>query len=45
MNGLELCRAVRAEDFDGYVFIIMLTGRDSGQQKIEGLHAGADAFL
>jgi putative two-component system response regulator len=45
MNGLELCRAVREGDFEGYVFIIMLTSRDSGQQKIEGMHAGADAFL
>src|SRR5579871_599346 len=45
MNGLELCRAVREGDFQGYVFIIMLTSRDSGQQKIEGMHAGADAFL
>ncbi len=45
MNGLELCKAVRDGDFDGYVFIIMLTSRDSGQQKIQGLHAGADAFL
>jgi putative two-component system response regulator len=45
MNGLELCRAIREEDFDGYVFIIMLTGRDGGKQRIEGLHGGADAFL
>jgi len=45
MNGLELCRAIREEDFAGYIYIIMLTGRDGGQQKIEGLHAGADAFL
>ena len=45
MNGLELCKAVREGDFEGYVFIIMLTSRDSGQQKIQGLHAGADAFL
>ena len=45
MNGLELCRSIRSEDFDGYVFIIMLTGRDSGKQRIEGLHCGADAFL
>jgi putative two-component system response regulator len=45
MNGLELCRAIREEDFDGYVYVIMLTGRDGGQQKIEGLHGGADAFL
>ena len=45
MNGLELCRAIREEDFDGYVYIIMLTSREGGQQKIEGLHGGADAFL
>ena len=45
MNGLELCRAIRTEDFDGYVFIIMLTSREGGQQRIDGIHAGADAFL
>jgi len=45
MNGLELCRAIREEYFDGYVYVIMLTGRDVGRQRIEGLHAGADAFL
>ena len=45
MNGLELCRAIRSEDFDGYVFIIMLTSREGGQQRIDGIHAGADAFL
>jgi putative two-component system response regulator len=45
MNGLELCRAIRNEDFDGYVFVIMLTSREGGQQRIDGIHAGADAFL
>jgi putative two-component system response regulator len=45
MNGVELCRAIRQEHFEGYVYIIMLTSHDGGQQKIEGLHAGADAFL
>jgi putative two-component system response regulator len=45
MNGLDLCRAIRNEDFDGYVFIIMLTSREGGHQKIEGIQAGADAFL
>ncbi len=45
MNGLELCRAIRAEDFDGYVFTIMLTSREGGQTRIDGIHAGADAFL
>src|SRR5438270_5887543 len=45
MNGVELCRAIRAGDYDGYVYVIMLTGKDGGQQKIEGLLCGADAFL
>ena len=45
MNGLELCRAIRSEDFAGYVFVIMLTSREGGQQRIDGIHAGADAFL
>ncbi len=45
MNGPELCRSIRNEDFDGYVFIIMLTSREGGQQRIDGIHAGADAFL
>jgi putative two-component system response regulator len=45
MNGLELCRAIRHADFEGYVYTIILTSRDGRQQKIEGLQAGADAFL
>jgi putative two-component system response regulator len=45
MNGLELCKAIRNGHYDGYVFIIMLTSRDGNQQRLDGLHAGADAFL
>src|SRR5579863_9169692 len=45
MNGLELCRAIRSGHFDGYVFIVMLTSREGNQQRLDGLHAGADAFL
>ncbi|MGD0767321.1 MAG: response regulator [Tepidisphaeraceae bacterium] len=45
MNGMDLCRAIRASDLIGYVYVIMLTSRDEGQQKIDGLNAGADAFL
>ena len=45
MNGLELCKTIRNGHFDGYVFIIMLTSREGNQQRLDGLHAGADAFL
>jgi putative two-component system response regulator len=45
LTGLELCRHIRARDFNGYVYIIMVTAQDTPESKIEGLHAGADAFL
>ncbi|HTW63547.1 MAG TPA: HD domain-containing phosphohydrolase, partial [Bryobacteraceae bacterium] len=45
MNGLDLCRAVRREDLSGYVYVIMLTGREGAKCRREGLYAGADDFL
>ena len=45
MNGIELCHAIRRADFSGYVYIIMITGKDGSRQRIEGLRAGADNFL
>ena len=45
MDGISLCRAVRAAQFDGYVYIILLTARDGKANIIEGLEAGADDYL
>jgi len=45
MDGLELCRAVRAARFDSYVYIILLTARNSKANVIEGLEAGADEYI
>jgi putative two-component system response regulator len=45
MTGIDLCRAVRREDFSSYIYIIMLTGREGAKQRLEGLCAGADDFL
>jgi putative two-component system response regulator len=45
MNGIDLCRVIRREDFEGYVYIILLTGHDSLEKTIEGLSAGADDFI
>jgi putative two-component system response regulator len=45
MDGIELCKAIRAENLAGYVYIILLTSRDSSQETIEGLSAGADDFI
>ncbi len=45
MNGVDLCRAIRKQDLSGYVYVIMLTGREGAKQRMEGLCAGADDFL
>lgn len=45
MNGIDLSRAVRSDDLPGYVYIIMLTGREGAKHRLEGLCAGTDDFL
>jgi diguanylate cyclase (GGDEF)-like protein len=45
MDGLELCRHVRARARERYVYMILLTCKDGREHKLEGLRAGADDFL
>ena len=45
MDGLELCRAIREDTSKGYVFIVLLTARDSKDDIVSGLEAGADDYL
>jgi two-component system, cell cycle response regulator len=45
MEGPELCRAIREENPNRYVFIIMLTSKGSKDDIISGLNAGADDYL
>jgi diguanylate cyclase (GGDEF)-like protein len=46
MNGLELCKAIRSDKSKkGYVYIVLLTGKNSKEDIIEGLDAGADDYL
>jgi two-component system cell cycle response regulator len=45
MNGVQLCRAIRKNTSPGYVFIILLTAKDSKDDIITGLEAGADDYL
>ena len=45
MDGLELCRAIRKNTYPGYIFIILLTAKDSKDDIIRGLRAGADDYL
>ncbi len=43
MDGITLCRKLRNQGMD--IPILMLTGRDTLDNKIEGLDAGADDYL
>jgi two-component system alkaline phosphatase synthesis response regulator PhoP len=43
INGLDVCREIRKESRN--VFILFLSARSMGSERIEGLKAGADDYL
>ncbi|MCE9555942.1 MAG: response regulator [Planctomycetes bacterium] len=45
VSGIELCRQVRAADWDGYIYLILLTSHSTPNEIVEGLSAGADDFI
>lgn len=45
MDGLELSRRLRQSGTNTYHYIILLTGRDSKEDIIGGLNAGADDYI
>jgi len=45
MDGLELCRRIRAEGKASYTYFIILTAKGKKEDIVKGLEAGADDFL
>ncbi len=45
MDGIELCRKIRSSKNSGYVYFIILTGKDKREDIVEGLDAGADDYV
>ena len=45
VDGVELCRRVRAAGREPYIYILLLTARTESQDLIEGMDAGADDYL
>ena len=45
MDGLELCRRVRASNLLRHIPIIVLSARTSERDRIRGIEAGADAYM
>jgi CheY-like chemotaxis protein/serine phosphatase RsbU (regulator of sigma subunit)/anti-sigma regulatory factor (Ser/Thr protein kinase) len=45
MDGVELCRAIRAHAWPEYVFVLFLSGQKGRDQIVTALDAGADDYL
>lgn len=45
MDGIELCRRIRAHSDRGYTYFILLTARDAREDRFHAIGSGADDFL
>ncbi len=45
LDGLGVCREIRAGGNNSYVYIVLLTARESPEDIVTGLKAGADDYL
>lgn len=45
MDGLELCKQIRSDELTCHIPIIVVTAKVTEKERIEGLKAGADAYL
>jgi two-component system, cell cycle response regulator len=45
MDGLALCRHIRLRRHESYIYVLMLTVRDTEHDVLAGLAAGADAYV
>lgn len=45
MDGLALCRAIRAREHELYTYVVLLTSQGSRDDVLAGLEAGADDYV
>jgi len=45
MDGIELCKHLKATGYDKYIFFVLLSGKNDQNSIIEGINAGADDFI
>ena len=45
MDGIELCKRIKTNQSYSHIPVILLTSKDSVENRLEGLKTGADAYL
>jgi signal transduction histidine kinase len=45
LDGLSLCRAIRAADQDAYTYLVLVTSHGSRDDVLSGMDAGADDYV
>src|SRR5437588_4029580 len=45
LDGVEVCRRVRELNREPYIYILLLTSKDTSDELVEGMEAGADDYL
>ncbi|MCP3951225.1 MAG: response regulator [Desulfobacterales bacterium] len=45
LDGLELCQRIRNADLPGYVYLIIVSAKDSNQDIVTGLRGGIDDYI
>jgi DNA-binding response OmpR family regulator len=45
MDGVELCRRLRASNRTHYTYVVLFTGKDQDDDVVVAMEAGADDFL
>ena len=44
-DGVEVCRRIREMNREPYIYIILLTAKNTAEELVEGMEAGADDYL
>ena len=45
MNGIDFCKKLKSDDRINHIPVIMLTARDTEEDKLTGYHSGAEAYI
>ncbi|NLS12033.1 SpoIIE family protein phosphatase [Vibrio sp. SM6] len=45
MSGIELCAQLKSQDYNRYIFFVLLSSKNDQQSIVEGIDAGADDFV